>query len=297
MQIELHQCQCWLHCVCLYFILYLHVSSLKSIFFNCRVPAVATHGATNQSNGKSVHGSADQSLIGSVTSVPKSSSVANDTGNQENVQPQVAAVATASSPIQTVDSVTSIEQGKSLSSSDQLHASAAAAASGVCSSSSDPVLASSISRTPGVSGAISREVGSHWISSGANHVKGNKDVLNEDGDLPPSKSENSVSVNSTSKKNAPYESNEVENSWLSEPSQPSSSSSLNGSLKSCSSSSSQPSPGKVFILYLLNLMSNRIALHVLFPAMNILVLVESWSKQFFQMHAIMSPPHLERRTM
>lgn len=201
-------------------------------------------------------------------SVPKSSSAANDTGNQENVQPQAAVVAAAASPTQTFGSVTSTDQRKSLSGSDQLQTSI----SGVYSSSSDPVLPPSLSQNPGVSGAISREVGSNRISAGPNHVKGNK--LQEAGDLSASKNEKSGSMNSTSNSSAIQKSNEVENHQLSEPSQLASSSSLNGSLRPSSSCSSQPPAGKVFILYLLTLMSNRIAVLNLFPSMHFLVLVE-----------------------
>lgn len=204
--------------------------------------------AANQSNGKPGHGSAGQSLIGGVTSVPKSSSAANDTGNQENVQPQAAVAAAASSPTQTFGLVTSIDQGKSLSSSDQLQTSASV--SGVYSSPLDPVLAPSISRNPGVSGAISREVGSNQISAGPNHVKGNQVVLQEADDLPASKNEKSGSMNSTSKKNAPQNANEVENRRLSEPTQLSPSSSLNGTLRPSSSCSSQPPLGIFLFLYL-----------------------------------------------
>ncbi|XP_057725726.1 GBF-interacting protein 1-like [Arachis stenosperma] len=208
-----------------------------------RVPTNTTHGAiaTNQTNGKSGNGSGGQSLAGSVPTVPKSSSTDNNTGNQENVQPQVAPVAAATSPIQTFNSVTSTEQGKSLSSSDQILTSAAAASTGH-TSSLDPVLASSSSHNPGVSSSISREVGSPWMSAGTNHVKGNKVILNEASNLPP-KNENSVSVNSASKMNAPY-SNNVENNRLFEPSQ-ASTASLNGNLGSSSSSSSQPSLANV----------------------------------------------------
>ncbi|KAJ1410819.1 UBA-like superfamily [Sesbania bispinosa] len=160
--------------------------------------ALAPHGAENQSNGKSGHGSTGQSLI-----------------------------------------VTSSDQRKSLSSSDQLQNSV----SGVYSSSSDPVLAPSISRSPVASGAISREVGSNRISAGPNHVKGNKHL--EAGDLSASKNEKSGLMNSTSNLNAPQKSNEVENNQLSEPSQYSSSSSLNGSLRPSSSCGSQPAPANV----------------------------------------------------
>ncbi|RDY08097.1 GBF-interacting protein 1 [Mucuna pruriens] len=197
-----------------------------------RVSAVAPHGAANQSNGKSGHGSAGLSPI---ISVPKSSSAANDTGYQENVQPQAAVVTAASSPTQTSGSVTSTDQGKSLSSSDQLQTSV----SGV-HSSLDPVVASSVSHNPGVSGAISREVGSIRITAGPNHVKGNKVVVHEVNDLSASKNEKSGSMNSMSKANAPQKSNEVENSRLSEPSQLSSPSSPNDSLRPSSSSGSQP---------------------------------------------------------
>ncbi|KAK7320300.1 hypothetical protein VNO77_29645 [Canavalia gladiata] len=198
-----------------------------------RVSAVAPHGAANQSNGKSGHGSAGQSPV---VSVPKSSSAANDdAGYQENVQPQAAVVATASSPTQTFGSITSTDQGKSPSSPDQLQTSI----SGVYSSL-DPVVASSVSRNSGVSGAISREIETNWTSAGPNHVKGNKVVLHEVNGLSAPKNEKSESINSTSKTNAPEKSNEVENNRLSEPSQPSSSSSLNGLLRPSSSSGSQP---------------------------------------------------------
>ncbi|KAL3036047.1 hypothetical protein AAZX31_02G283800 [Glycine max] len=196
-----------------------------------RVSAVAPHGAANQSNGKSGHDSAGQSPI---VSVPKSTSAAKDTGHQENVQPQAAVVAAASSPSQTSGSVTTTDQGKSVSSSDQLQTSVSNV-----HSSLDLVVASSVSRNPGVSGAISREVGSNWISAGPNHVKGNK-VGHEVNDLSASKNEKYGSMNSTSKTNAPQKSNKVENNHLSEPSQLSSPS-PNDSLRPSCSSGSQPS--------------------------------------------------------
>ncbi|KAK7299914.1 hypothetical protein RJT34_10743 [Clitoria ternatea] len=197
-----------------------------------RVSAVAPHGAANQSNGKSGHVSAGQSPIGSV---PKSSSAANDIGVQENIQPQAATVTAVSSPTQTFGSVNSTDHGKSLSTSDQLQTSV----SGV-HSSLDPVVASSVSRNPGVSGAISREVGSNRISASPNHVKGNKVVLHDVNELSASENEKSGSMNSTSKINAPQKSNDVENKRLSEPSQLPSSSSPNVSLRPSSSSGSQP---------------------------------------------------------
>ncbi|KHN43908.1 GBF-interacting protein 1-like isoform X1 [Glycine soja] len=196
-----------------------------------RVSAVAPHGAANQSNGKSGHDSAGQSPI---VSVPKSTSAAKDTGHQENVQPQAAVVAAASSPSQTSGSVTTTDQGKSVSISDQLQTSVSNV-----HSSLDLVVASSVSRNPGVSGAISREVGSNWISSRPNHVKGNK-VGHEVNDLSASKNEKYGSMNSTSKTNAPQKSNKVENNHLSEPSQLSSPS-PNDSLRPSCSSGSQPS--------------------------------------------------------
>ncbi|OIW16406.1 hypothetical protein TanjilG_19122 [Lupinus angustifolius] len=200
-----------------------------------RLSAVAPQGTANQSNGKPDHGSAGQSLIGSATSVPKSSSVANNTDNEESVQPQAAATVAASPP-KTFSSVTSLDQEKSLSSSDQLQTSASV--SGVYSSSFDPVLGLPNSQKPGVSGAINREVGSNRISVGPNHVKGNKDLHKAD-DLPASKNEKSGSLSLTSKKNASQKSNEVESNWLSEPS------SLNGSSSLSSSRSSQPPPTNV----------------------------------------------------
>ncbi|KAK7276984.1 hypothetical protein RIF29_18133 [Crotalaria pallida] len=203
-----------------------------------RVSAVAPQGAANQSNEKSAHGFAGQSLIGSVTNLPKSSSAASYSDNEENVQSQAAAVAAASAP-KTFSSVTSTDQRKSLSSSDQLQTHVSV--SGAYPSSLDPVLAPSISRN--VSSAISREVGSNRITAGPNLVKGNKIVLHEVDDLPASKNEKSGSMILTSKKNAPQKLNEVENNRLSEPSQLSSSSSLNGSSRPSSSRSSQPPPG------------------------------------------------------
>ncbi|XP_020225023.1 GBF-interacting protein 1-like [Cajanus cajan] len=197
-----------------------------------RVSAAASHGAANQSNGKSGHGSAGQSPI---VSVPKSSSASNDIGYQENVEPQAVVVAAASSPTQTFSSVTSTNQGKSLSSSDQLQTSVSSV-----HSSLDPVVASSVSRNPGVSGAISWEVGSNQISAGPNHVKGNTVVVSEVNDLSASNNEKSGSVNSMCKTNAPQKSNEVKNNWLSESSQLSSPSSPNDSLRPSSSSGSQP---------------------------------------------------------
>ncbi|KAI5444092.1 uncharacterized protein LOC127100116 [Lathyrus oleraceus] len=91
-----------------------------------RVLVVVPHSAANPSNGQSGHGSSSQSLKGSVVSVPKTSSATNDILNQENIQPQAAVTATTS-PNETVDSITQIDQdkssssdqGKSLSSSDQ----------------------------------------------------------------------------------------------------------------------------------------------------------------------------------
>jgi len=174
-----------------------------------------------------------------IASLPKSSSTANDTGHEENVQPQAAAVATPSSLTQTFGLVTSTDQGKSLSSSDQLQTSA----SGV-HSSLDPVVASSVSRHPGVSGAISREVGSNRISAGPNHVKGNK-LVQEVNDLSASKNDKSGSMSSSNRTNAPQKSNEVEHNRLSEPSQLSSPS-PNDSLRPSSSSGSQPPLGKIF---------------------------------------------------
>ncbi|KAK7386019.1 hypothetical protein VNO78_32064 [Psophocarpus tetragonolobus] len=195
-----------------------------------RVSAVAPHGAANQSNGKAGHVSAGQSPI---ISVPKSSSAANDAGHQENVHPQVV-VAAASSSSQTFGSVTSTDQGKSMSSSDQLQTSVSDV-----HSSLDPVVASSVSRNPGVGGAVSREVGSNWISAGPNHVIGNKVVVHEVNDLSASKNEKYGSMNSTSKTNPPQKSNEVEINCLSEPSQLSSPP-PNDSLRPSSSSGSQP---------------------------------------------------------
>lgn len=187
-----------------------------------RGSAVAPRSAANQSNGKSGHGSSGQSLIGSVVSVPQSSSASNDTVNQETVQPQAVVVAATTSPTQTFASITRTDQGKSLSSSDQHQISVP----GVCSSS-DPVLAPSISQIHGVGGAVSREVGSDRISAGPNHVKGNK--LEEAGDLSASENDKSGSMNSTSNPNAIPKSNEVESNRLSEPLQLSSSSSLTSS--------------------------------------------------------------------
>ena len=201
-------------------------------FFNSRVSAVASD-PVNQSNGSFSYGTADQSVIGSDSmSASKSSSAVGDTNNVENVQPQ-AAVAAASSPLKISGSVTCIDQGKSLSSSDQLPTSASSASvSGVSSSSTDPVLAPSISQNPGVIGAIDREVGSQHISVT---------------DLPSSKNGKSGSMKSISKNKAPNKLNEVEKNHLSETSLLSSSLPCNGSLKSSSSCGSQPPPGKHFI--------------------------------------------------
>ncbi|KAE9614730.1 hypothetical protein Lal_00036165 [Lupinus albus] len=206
-----------------------------------RVSAVAPQGTANQSNGQPGHGSAGQFLIGSATSVPKSSSAANDTDNEKNVQPHAAATVAASPPM-TFNSVTSIGQGKFLSSSDQLQTSASV--SGVYSSSFDPVLGLPNSPKPGVSGAINREVGSNRISVGPNHVKGNE-VLHKADDLPAPRNEKSDSLSLTSKNNASQKTNVVENNWLSESSQLSSSSSLNGSSSLSSSRSSHPPPTNV----------------------------------------------------
>lgn len=224
-----------------------------SWFFNCRGSAVAPHNAANPSNGKSGHGSSNQSLTGSVVSVPKTSSAANDTVNQENIQPQaVVPVVATISLNETVGSITrtdqgkssSSDQGKSLSSSDQGKSLSSSdqhpiSISGVYSSS-DSMIAPSISQDPGVGGAISREVGCDLISAGPNHVKGNK--LEEAGDLSASEKEKSRSMVSTSNPNALLKSKEVESNQLSEPLQLSSSLSLNSSLR--------PPQGKVLILYL-----------------------------------------------
>ena len=113
-------------------------------------------------------------------------------------------------------------------------------------SSLDLVVASSVSRNPGVSGAISREVGSNWISAGPNHVKGNK-VGHEVNDLSASKNEKYGSMNSASKTNSPQKLNEVENNHLSEPSQLPSPS-PNDSLRPSSSSGSQSPLGKVLFI-------------------------------------------------
>ncbi|KAL5101128.1 hypothetical protein RYX36_005455 [Vicia faba] len=198
-----------------------------------RGSALAPHSAANPSNEKSGHGSSIQSLIGSVVSVPKTSSAANDTVNQENIQPQaVVAVVATISPNETVGSITrtdqgkssSSDQGKSLSSSDQHPVSVSSVYS-----SSDSMLVPSIAQNPGVGGAISREVGNDLISTGPNHVKGNK--LEEAGDLSASEKEKSMSMISTSNPNALQKSNEVESNQLSEPLQLSSSLSLNSSLR------------------------------------------------------------------
>ncbi|XP_019426115.1 PREDICTED: GBF-interacting protein 1-like isoform X2 [Lupinus angustifolius] len=204
-----------------------------------RVSVVASNGAVSQSNGNSGCGFSDQSLIGSGISVPKSSSAVNDTNNAENVQPQVA-VAAAFSPITTSGSVTSIDQGKSLSNSDQPPTSASV--SGVYSSFSDPVLASSISQNHGISSAINREIGSQRIYAGSDLVQGNKNVLHEVVDLPSPKSKRSDSMNSTSKDKAPNKSNETEKNMLFDTSKLLSSLSCNGSLRSPSSSGNQPPP-------------------------------------------------------
>ncbi|CAI8587027.1 unnamed protein product [Vicia faba] len=158
---------------------------------------------------------------------------ANDTVNQENIQPQaVVAVVATISPNETVGSITrtdqgkssSSDQGKSLSSSDQHPVSVSSVYS-----SSDSMLVPSIAQNPGVGGAISREVGNDLISTGPNHVKGNK--LEEAGDLSASEKEKSMSMISTSNPNALQKSNEVESNQLSEPLQLSSSLSLNSSLR------------------------------------------------------------------
>lgn len=207
----------------------------------------------NQSNGSSVHGFADQSFIGGGISVSKNSSAANDTNNVENVLPQVA-VASASSPSQTSGSgsVTNIYQEKSLSSSDQLLTYAySTSVSGVYSSSLDPVPTPSITQNPGAYGAINREVGNQCISTGPSHVKGNNHVLH-DVELPSPESKKYGSMDTENKNKAPNKSNEVEKNQLSETSQLSSSLSCNGSLRSSSCCDSQ-SPGKKFLLCLLNL--------------------------------------------
>ncbi|XP_061353171.1 GBF-interacting protein 1-like [Gastrolobium bilobum] len=200
-----------------------------------RVSAVAANGPVNHSNGSSRHGLADQSLVGSGTSVSESSPAVNGANNIENVQPQDV-VASPSSPIQTCGSATSIDQGKSLSSSDQLPSSSVSV---VYSSSSDPVLAPPISQNHGVCGAMNQEVGNQCISAELNHVKGNKIVLPETVDLPSSKNEKSSSVDATSKHKALNKSNEVEKNQLSENSRFSPSLSCNDSLRSTSSCDNQ----------------------------------------------------------
>ncbi|OIW09502.1 hypothetical protein TanjilG_11624 [Lupinus angustifolius] len=203
--------------------------------------SVACNGPVSQSNGNSGHGFSDQS-IGSGISVSKSSSTVNDTTNAENVQSQITG-APASSLIQTSGSVTSIAQGKPLSNSDKLpHSVSSASVPGVYSSSSDPVLAQSISQSPGISSAINREVGSQWLNAGPNHVQGNKIALHEVVDLPSPKNRKSDSMNSTSKGKAQDESNEAEKNKLCETSKLLSSLSCNGSLRPSSSSGSQPPP-------------------------------------------------------
>ncbi|KAK7289601.1 hypothetical protein RIF29_03354 [Crotalaria pallida] len=207
-----------------------------------RVSAVASNGSVNQSNGTSGHGFGDQSLIGSEISVSKSSSAVNDPNSVENVQPQVA-VAAASALVQPSGSVTSIDQGKSLSNSDQLSTSVSSAyVSGVYASSSDPVLAPSAPQNPGISSAINREVGSQRIYAGPNHVQGNKIVLHEVADLPSPKNKKSGSMNSTSKDKAQNKLNEAEKNHLFDTSKLSPSLSFDGSLRSSSSSGSQPPP-------------------------------------------------------
>ncbi|CAL0309736.1 unnamed protein product [Lupinus luteus] len=202
-----------------------------------RVSVVTSNGPASQSNGKSSRGFSDQSLIGSGLTVSKSSSAVNDTKNAENVLPQIAA---PFSLIQTSGSVTSIDQGKSLSSSDQLPTSASV--SGVYSSFSDPVLASCISQNHGISSAINREIGSQRVYAGSDLVQGNKNVLHEVVDLPSPKSKKSDSMNSTSKDKAQNESSETEKNVLFETSKLFPSLSCNGSLRPPSSSGSQPPP-------------------------------------------------------
>ncbi|KAE9591054.1 hypothetical protein Lal_00021491 [Lupinus albus] len=206
-----------------------------------RVSVVASSGPISQSNGNSGRGFFDRSLIGSGISVSKSSSAVNDTNNAENVQPQVA-IAAAVPPIQTSASVTSIDQGKSLSNSDHLPTSVSSASVlGVYSSFSDSVLASSISQNHGISSAINREIASQRIYAGSDPVQGNKNVLHEVVDLPSPKNNKSDSMNSTSKDKTQNESNDTEKNMLFETSKLLPSLSCNGSLRS-PSSGSQPPP-------------------------------------------------------
>ncbi|KAF7831258.1 GBF-interacting protein 1-like [Senna tora] len=200
-----------------------------------RVSTVASNGPANQSNG-SFGGSVDQSHTDSVTSVSNKIIVNNDNSKQENDLPQAAVVA-ASSPTQTF---TKVVQGKSVSSSDLFATSSSASDAVVFSSSVVPAVQQSmpLNLCFGNTSDINEEVGSQWIASGVNPVKGDKVVLSEVGDSLTSKSQKSESLN-TSKTITPNKSSEIKKNQLSETSQPSSST-YNGSLMSSSSCSSQP---------------------------------------------------------
>lgn len=231
--------------------------SLILAFFNSRVSAVTPNSPANQSNGSASHDFTSQSFMGSVMSVSKRRSALDDTSKQEKVQSQ-ADVSALSLHSQTYSSATRIDQGKSMSSSDQLPISASSLPS--VHPSSDSVLAPSISQNSGVRGAVNREVENLQLADGLNHVNGNKDVLHEVGELPASKSEVSDSLNLINKKKTPNNSNGVEENQLSETEQPSFSS--YDSVRSSSSCHSQASPGNAIILCLFNLMNNRITLYM-----------------------------------
>ncbi|XP_054818609.1 GBF-interacting protein 1-like isoform X2 [Prosopis cineraria] len=195
-----------------------------------RVSAVAPSPA-NQSNGSASHGLAGQLLVGSVNGSPS----LNDTGKHENAQPH--AVVAAVSPLNhTFKSVTRIDQGKSISSSDQLPDSAPSVP--IVHSSSDFLLASHILPNPAVDVANDREVGNQQLADGLIHVNGNKVALHEVGELPASESERSGSLNSKNNKKIPNKSNEAEENQLSGAAQ--SSPSYNDSMRTSSRGSQAP---------------------------------------------------------
>ncbi|KAJ7963582.1 GBF-interacting protein 1 [Quillaja saponaria] len=202
-----------------------------------RETTVVHNGAGNQSNGSSSHGPSLQLSVSSVISVPNGN-LSIDLSKQEDAQPQTAVAANSTlTPI--FSSVTRVEQGKSTSNSDQRLSSASV--SSVYPSSLDPVLAPSLSRNPGVVGAIRREVGSQQIGDGLNHVKGSKLVSIEVGDLvAPTEKASSGSVNSIHKRKTTNKSNEGEKSQLAENLKSFSTTVYNGSLTISSSSASQP---------------------------------------------------------
>lgn len=233
------------------------------VFFNFSVPAVASYGPANQSTGN-FGGSAGQTHTGSLSTVLNT--VTADNSEQENDLPQTAAEL---SPTQTFGSIIGVDQEKSQSSSEPFPTASASA-----SSSLVPIVPQSVPLNFcfGDTSDIGGKVGSQWIISGVNLVKGDGVINSEVGDSLTSKSEKSESLNATSKMINPSKSSEVKENQFSQTSQPSSSS-FNGSLMS-SSSSSQPPSGRRY-LCLLSPRSNKISF--LTPA---LLLLETFL-QFF----------------